>query len=58
MKHEIDIDDLSEKEKMDFKQNMSFFFSEIVGILDTFETDKQKIDWIKEMDSLFKENIV
>lgn len=56
--HEImNFDDLNEQEKEDFQKTASFFFSEIINILDTLPTDKDKIDWIKEMDELFKEPI-
>lgn len=55
--NDLNLDDLSDEEKLDFKKNMSFFFSGIVNMLDTMDTDSEKIKWIKEMEHLFRENI-
>lgn len=49
------IDDLSEEDEREFKKVASFFFDSIITTLDSFDTEEQKREWIKEMESLFTE---
>lgn len=54
---EVDINDLSEEEKNYFNKAVSCFFSEVSKILDTFKTDREKVEWFSEMERLFKEEV-
>ena len=51
----MNIDDLSEEQERDFNKIAHYFFTEIINTLDSFDSEENKREWIKEMENLFKE---